>query len=310
MPNLEGRMTNQRQIMNHEASPLRSLPACIVSLCRLSSFLAFASIICAEPLQIQLVSEVPAIQPGKPFYIGLHLKHKEHYHTYWKFPGIVGVPTDMAWKLPQGWKAEPIEWPEPERVMMFQIKAQGFEGEVLLPMKLTPPDDLTTGTKVTLSGKATWMCCGQDCNPGFADLAITLPVSGTASAPDKQWCSLFARARESAAQPADGWVMSASRSGDTITLRMVAQSEAAKARAEHVREGTFFTEDGFINADKPQTFAKEAPHTIVMKLMVSQYFQEPPPENLLGLLQSPQGWGNGGRGRSVLIRAKIENRKE
>src|SRR5688572_10915548 len=50
----------------------------------------------AEPLTIELVSEVASIQPGSPFYVGLHLKHKEHYHTYWKFPGIVGVPTDMA----------------------------------------------------------------------------------------------------------------------------------------------------------------------------------------------------------------------
>src|SRR4051812_17836004 len=113
----------------------------------------------AEPLSIDLISEVASIQPGTPFYVGLHLKHQEHYHTYWKFPGIVGVPTHVEWKLPPGWKAGPIEWPAPERVMMFQIKAQGYHGEVLLPVKLTPPNGVEIGSKVTLVGKATWMCC-------------------------------------------------------------------------------------------------------------------------------------------------------
>src|SRR5215212_269957 len=125
------------------------LPRCLVAWVVLSSFVIRHSSF-AEPLSIELISEVTSIQPGTSFYVGLHLKHQEHYHTYWKFPGIVGVPTDMAWKLPPGWKAGPIEWPAPERVMMFQIKAQGYHGEVLLPMKVTPPNDLQSGAKITL----------------------------------------------------------------------------------------------------------------------------------------------------------------
>ena len=129
-----------------------------------------------NPLSIELVSEVTAIQPGKPFYVGLHLDHPRGYHTYWKYTGIVGIPTAMEWKLPKGWKAEPIEWPEPERVFMFQIKAQGFHGEKLLPMRITPPKKLQTGKTVKLEGKARWMCCGRDCNPGFKELSVELPV--------------------------------------------------------------------------------------------------------------------------------------
>src|SRR5690349_5590369 len=64
----------------------------VVSLC--SAVICHSSF--AEPLSIELVSEVTSIQPGMPFYVGLHLKHQEHYHTYWRFPGIVGVPTSMA----------------------------------------------------------------------------------------------------------------------------------------------------------------------------------------------------------------------
>src|SRR5262245_53837871 len=68
-----------------------------------------------NPLKIELVSEVTSIVPGKPFYVGLHLQHQPGDHTYWRFPGIVGVPTGIKWELPEGFKAGPIEWPEPQR---------------------------------------------------------------------------------------------------------------------------------------------------------------------------------------------------
>src|SRR5687767_15037610 len=80
-------------------------------------FCVSASPLRADPLKIDLISEVSTIQPGTPFHVGLHLKHREHYHTYWKFPGIVGVPTDTEWGLPPGWHANSLEWPAPERVM-------------------------------------------------------------------------------------------------------------------------------------------------------------------------------------------------
>jgi DsbC/DsbD-like thiol-disulfide interchange protein len=169
-------------------SLVRVLAHCVL-LFVVCSFRSFAA--SDNPLQIELVSSVTSIQPGTPFRVGLHLQHPEGYHTYWKYPGIVGVPTNMAWQLPEGWKAEPIEWPAPERVFMFQIKAQGFHGDEVLPIRLTPPSNLKDGSKVTLKGKATWMCCGRDCNPGFRDMSLELPVSAEAPKADERWERAF-----------------------------------------------------------------------------------------------------------------------
>ena len=99
------------------------------------------------PLTLSLVSEVTSIQPGHPFYVGLALHHGRGWHTYWKFPGVVGVPTGIKWKnLPPGFTADSITWPEPQSVLMFQIKAQGYERDVVLPIKITPPAGLADGT--------------------------------------------------------------------------------------------------------------------------------------------------------------------
>ena len=42
----------------------------------------------------------PAVQPGQAITVGLFIQHVPEYHTYWKAPGIVGVPTTINWKLP------------------------------------------------------------------------------------------------------------------------------------------------------------------------------------------------------------------
>ncbi|RBP46220.1 DsbC/DsbD-like thiol-disulfide interchange protein [Roseimicrobium gellanilyticum] len=262
-----------------------------------------------SPLQIALVSEVKAVQPGKAFYAGLHLKHKEGYHTYWKFPGIVGVPISLDWSLPDGWKAGGLEWPEPEQVHMFQIRAQGYHGDLVIPVRITPPADLKPGTKVTLAGKAAWMCCGRDCNPDFADLTLELPVTETAEL-DAKWEPAFVKAREAAPQALDekAWAITATRKDkNLVTLHVTAKSDAAKQQLASVKEVLFFTDDGYIHVDKDQILRRDGDGKLSLELTVSEYYDgKSPPAQLLGLLQTPQGWGKGFTSKTVIIKAPIE----
>lgn len=247
-----------------------------------------------EPLKIELVSEVTSIQPGKPFYVGLHLEHKEGYHTYWKFPGVVGVPTNIAWNLPRGWKADAIEWPEPKRVFMFKIRAQGYHGEHILPVRITPPENLSEGSAITLVGKASWMCCHRECNPGFKDLSISLPVSNGEPVPDQRWTKLFAQARTSMPQPIAGWETQATVNDGKVTLRLIPQTAELKKHAAAIKDLFFFTEDGLINPDKEQIVKHEADGSIVLEMLVSEYGPKKMPKTLTGVLQSQEGLNTSG----------------
>jgi DsbC/DsbD-like thiol-disulfide interchange protein len=285
-------------------APRRVLAASSCVLYFVLCVFAFPSSLRADPLKIDLVSETTSIQPGVPFSVGLHLKHREHYHTYWKFPGIVGVPTDVEWELPSGWQAKPLEWPAPERVMMFQIKAQGYHGEALIPTQLVPPGNLQPGAKVTLKGKATWMCCGRDCTPGFTDLSLTLPVEQGPPAVDERWQKLFAQARAGMPRPLTGFSASATRSGDRVTLKLTptkGQAGAAPTAGQAKRDnpdGIFFTEDGYINANMEQVFRQED-DGLSIDLKTSKYFTDKPPAELLGVL-----WlKDGSLGKGAIIRA-------
>lgn len=281
-------------------SPLATLLAAPAALVIICADLAPAR--AAEPLAVTLVSSVTHVQPGTPFYVGLHLVHREGYHTYWKFPGIVGVPTSMDWILPEGWKAEDITWPEPEQVHMFQIRAQGYHGDLLLPIRITPPKDLNPGSKAVLKGKSAWMCCGRDCNPGFNELVLEVPVAATAPVPEKKWESRFAAALASHPKPIAGWTPTAVRTKDQITLTLTpAGPDVPKGK---VKDVLFFTDDGLVNADKDQTLERREDGTLVLKLAVSQYADQPLATKLVGVLQSPQGW-DAQRTRSVAIEVPI-----
>jgi DsbC/DsbD-like thiol-disulfide interchange protein len=258
-----------------------------------------------NPLRIDLVSEVTSIQPGQPFYVGLHLQHPQGYHTYWKFPGIVGVPTGAAWTLPKGFSAGPIEWPEPQTVFMYQIKAQGYNGEIILPILITPPKDLAPDSRVKLAVKASWMCCGVDCNPGFKDLSLELPVKDVAPQADERWHHLFQIAHETVPASLQGWQVAAQRDGDRVLLKLTAQTEAAQEQCAKIKEMTFFTGDGFINASKDQRFAKPQPGVITLDLPVSEYATDPKATQFAGVLKTPQGWTPGSPAHSVSVSASI-----
>src|ERR1700761_5309056 len=61
-----------------------------------------------------LEPDTTVITPGKPFTVGVHLKLKSGWHSYWEFTPDSGLPTKVTWELPEGFKAGPIQWPIPE----------------------------------------------------------------------------------------------------------------------------------------------------------------------------------------------------
>jgi thiol:disulfide interchange protein DsbD len=269
-----------------------------------------ASLWAVTPLEITLVSEVRSIKPGVPFYLGLSLHHGEGYHTYWKHPGIVGVPTNVNWTaLPPGFKADPIDWPEPERTYMFQIKAQGHERDLVLPIKVTPPGDLKPGEKVTFKGKASWMCCNRECNPGFKDLSIELPV-GKVGAPDLDLAWKAKIDKELALRPLSSavWEASAVSDGKQFTLVLKPKAGAAKLSKDDAAKLIYFTEDGMVDSDKPQEIECLPDGGLRLRLVEAEFIIGDRPKELRGLLVRPAGWEQGGRVRCLKVVAPLTSK--
>src|SRR3954447_1708337 len=140
----------------------------------------------------ELLADTNAIIPGKPFTVGLMLRMAPRWHTYWKFSGDAGLPTEIKWKLPPGWKVGDIQWPIPLKTTdPGDIETYGYENEVLLMQEITPPVKIDSSSG-KLSAEANWLVCEKICIPGGATLQLDLPVASTGQAANTD---VFARYR-------------------------------------------------------------------------------------------------------------------
>ena len=182
-------------------------------------------------VKAEFVANRTAITPGEPFKVGLLLRMAPGWHTYWKFPGDAGIPTEIKWKLPPGWAAGEIQWPTPLRLVEpGDIEIYGYHDEVLLMQEITPPASIPDAT-VTLAADANWLVCEKICIPGGTALRLELPFGGTGASANAE---LFARVERSLPQP---WPTEAAkadwtRAGSTLVLKVRSRVLASQPSVE------------------------------------------------------------------------------
>jgi thiol:disulfide interchange protein DsbD len=264
-----------------------------------STVFASVALLCASSAAVRAqvsASLVPAdasIHAGTPFTVALRLVHQPHWHSYWVNPGT-GLPTTLKWTLPQGWTAGGILWPAPALLTDTRGAAigNGYDGDLLLPVTLTPPADLKPGTTVELRADAEWLMCQNECVPGSAKLTLGLPVSAESPQPDPVWGARI-RAVLSQLPAADpSWTASAALGAKTATLTVQASASAASP-AQTPEDLHFFSEDGVVASDLPQTVASDGKGGFVLTLPVSDDAPKNP-QRLVGVLTSKQGWRTDG----------------
>lgn len=237
-------------------------------------------------VQASLVAADASVQPGHDVVVALRLVHDEHWHTYWVNPGT-GLPTTITWHLPPGWKAGEIQWPAPHVLRDYSgtIIGQGYDGDTLLPVVLTPPADLKPGTSVSLKASVDWLMCADVCVPGKGDVSLTLPVAAAAPQPDPTWGAKVRAAVAALPRSDPSWTVSASRTAQAITLR-VKPAPGVTHTPTHL---WFFSRDGLVAYDQPQEVAPSADGGFVLHLPLAS----DAPANaktLVGVLTSENGW--------------------
>src|SRR5262245_14011193 len=177
-------------------------------------------------VRAELLADANAIVPGKSFTIGLLLRMAPGWHTYWKFSGDAGLPTELKWKLPPSWKIGDIQWPIPLKTIdPGDIETYGYENEVLLMQEITPPPKLDVSS-VKLSTEANWLVCEKICIPGSATLQLDLPVASTSQPANTD---VFARYRRLLPQTFPGANLARadwSRVGSDLRLKITSESLA------------------------------------------------------------------------------------
>ncbi len=148
----------------------------------LASFaLFFSSLFAQENTRFSLISETDTFVPGETVWLGLRFEIQPEWHIYWINPGDSGMPPEFTWKLPEGFSIGDLQWPVPMRLVSSGLVTLGYDGDTVVLVPLTTPQDLAPGTTVTLNVDSSWLECKELCVPASGSASLQLTAVATPS---------------------------------------------------------------------------------------------------------------------------------
>jgi DsbC/DsbD-like thiol-disulfide interchange protein len=131
----------------------------------------------ADVIHATLVADVNAAAPGQSFTLGVLMKVKPHWHTYWINPGETGNASEIKMSGPAGFEFGQIQWPLPTKIDAEGSLVYGYENEVLLMVPVKVAKSVSASGTATIDADVKWLCCKDTCLEGGAKLTISLPIS-------------------------------------------------------------------------------------------------------------------------------------
>lgn len=107
---------------------------------------------------------VPSAGPSEPLTVGIRFVLEPGWYLYWKNPGDSGLPVDVQWELPEGWKASALRFPVPAKFEYDGMISYGYKKEVMFLATLTPGQEPLSSLKASLD----WLICKESCIRGSA----------------------------------------------------------------------------------------------------------------------------------------------
>ena len=229
--------------------------------------------------RVSLVADAKAAVPGSTLWAAVVLDQDSGWHTYWRNPGDAGEATQIAWTLPDGWRAGGIDWPVPRRLPLGPIMNYGYEGRAVLPVPISIPAGAKPGAPAHLSAKVDYLICAEVCVPGEAIAQLDLPVAAGPAAPDPAGHAIIQSAL--ANTPRQGAVTATFQANGGAVRLSVAGSALAGADAANAY---FFPYDSSaIDQAKPQTIER-GPRGLTLALAPGAAFSGKTPSQLAGAL--------------------------
>ncbi len=235
-----------------------------------------AATVRGEHIEVELVSELDAVVPGKAFTLALRLKHDPEWSTAWH-----GTFFEIA--MPDGFVAGPVRWPAPEMGIYLGSRTYSCSGEIFLAVEITPPDSLAPGTTVEFATDiGVWTWKGDANTTMEADLAITLPVSATPGQ-DTPWGAALRKTLATLPASSPDLAVTGYRQGQKITLVVDAARDLNPAASEF----QFFEEEQQLETRLNDTEWRARRQ---VRIAAKEVLIDPQPTRLAGVLRAKGGW--------------------
>jgi thiol:disulfide interchange protein/DsbC/DsbD-like thiol-disulfide interchange protein len=164
------------------------------------------AVVSTPQMRAELVAHAPdGLQNGKTFWLGLQLQHSREWHTYWRNPGDLGLPTQLDFKLPPGLEVGPVLWPLPQKLSVGTLTNYGFENSALIavPVKVTSAYRAPIYGQLPVQLHANWLVCRLECIPQEGDFELQFPTQSSFAPQAKAFANLFTQQPSKLSGPQD-----------------------------------------------------------------------------------------------------------
>lgn len=135
----------------------------------------------------ELIAEGPVV-PGKPLTLAILFRPEKGWHGYWSNPGDAGLGMELAWDLPQGWKAGEPLYPVPHTLEIAGLMNHVYESDYAVLVPLQVPQSAAVANPVPIEVEADWLACTDKvCVPERATLTLRLATQGARDPRFDQW---------------------------------------------------------------------------------------------------------------------------
>jgi suppressor for copper-sensitivity B len=130
------------------------------------------------PAAVRLISARDGFSPKAAATLGVQIKLRPGWWTYWRAPGDTGMPPEFNWSGSQNLKWTPeIFWPKPLQRTSFGHALRIYRDEVVFPIRVVAADP---SKPIRLNLELTFGVCKDVCIPNKASVKFDLQPSGEA----------------------------------------------------------------------------------------------------------------------------------
>lgn len=206
-----------------------------------------------QRMRVSLVPETTNVLPGTTLTVAFVMRPGAGWHGYWRNPGDAGAEPRVRWRLPEGWSAESLQYPAPDRLIVMGLMNYVFERDYALIATIRVPADAEPGVASPIDARLDYLVCTNEvCVPEEANVSVDVST-GAPGAPNPA----FAGYRQALPRPLQG-VGRFEAAGGRIRLAVPVPAGAA------LSEPYFFpaTSDALSHA-APQTISRNGDMLIV-----------------------------------------------
>jgi thiol:disulfide interchange protein len=148
------------------------------SLVLLPVLLILAAPVAAQPgrnrhMNVSLAAETATVQPGTTVTLAFVMRPQQGWHGYWQNPGDAGAKPRVTWRLPEGWRAGPLQYPVPQRLVALGLMNYVYESDHALLVTVDVPPEAEPGAAFPIDARLDYLVCTTEiCVPETATVTV------------------------------------------------------------------------------------------------------------------------------------------